>query len=100
MSWLTEFVRPKIRNLFARREVPENLWHQCPSCEQMIFQRDLATNLKVCPHCAYHMRASALERLAWTFDEDEGIGAGGGDGDGCTPIAGGFHDPCSACGLG
>ena len=69
MNWLTEFVRPKIRTLFARREVPENLWQQCPSCQQMIFHRDLATNLKVCPHCGHHMRASAIERLAWTFDD-------------------------------
>ncbi|HEY1931224.1 MAG TPA: acetyl-CoA carboxylase, carboxyltransferase subunit beta [Acetobacteraceae bacterium] len=69
MSWLTEFVRPKIRTLFARREVPENLWHQCPACQQMIFHRDLVTNLKVCPHCGHHMRASATERIAWTFDE-------------------------------
>ena len=69
MSWLTEFVRPKIRTLFARREVPENLWDQCSACQQMIFHRDLTTNLKVCPHCGHHMRASAAERIAWTFDE-------------------------------
>jgi acetyl-CoA carboxylase carboxyl transferase subunit beta len=69
MSWLTEFVRPKIRTLFTRREVPENLWHQCPACQQMIFHRDLAANLKVCTHCGYHMRADVGERLAWTFDE-------------------------------
>ncbi len=68
MSWLTEFVRPKIRTLFTRREVPDNLWHQCPACQQMIFARELATNLKVCPHCGHHMRASAAERLTWTFD--------------------------------
>ena len=68
MSWLTEFVRPKIRTLFTRREVPDNLWHQCPACQQMIFARDLATNLKVCTHCGHHMRASAAERLTWTFD--------------------------------
>jgi acetyl-CoA carboxylase carboxyl transferase subunit beta len=69
MSWLTEFVRPKIRTLFAPREVPENLWHQCPACQQMIFHRDLTANLKVCPHCGHHMRATALERLNWTFGE-------------------------------
>ena len=69
MSWLTEYVRPKIRTLFSRREVPDNLWHQCPACQQMIFHRDLTANLKVCPHCGHHMRASATERLAWTFDE-------------------------------
>ena len=70
MSWLTEFVRPKIRTLFARREVPDNLWHQCPACQQMIFASDLMASLKVCPHCGHHMRAGALERLAWTFDPD------------------------------
>jgi acetyl-CoA carboxylase carboxyl transferase subunit beta len=69
MSWLTEYVRPKIRTLFASREVPENLWRQCPECQQMIFHTDLEKNLKVCPHCGHHMRATALERLAWTFDE-------------------------------
>ena len=70
MSWLTEYVRPKIRTLFARREVPENLWHKCPACEQMIFHTDLAKNQKMCPHCGHHMRASAQDRLAWTFDEN------------------------------
>ncbi|MBN8898963.1 MAG: acetyl-CoA carboxylase carboxyl transferase subunit beta, partial [Rhodospirillales bacterium] len=69
MSWLTEYVRPKIRTLFSRREVPENLWHQCPACQQMIFHRDLLANLKVCTHCGHHMRATVAERLAWTFDE-------------------------------
>ena len=69
MSWLTEFVRPKIRTLLGRKEVPDNLWHQCPACQQMIFQRDLETTLKVCPHCGHHMRATARERLKWTFDD-------------------------------
>ena len=69
MSWLTEFVRPKIRTLFARREVPENLWHQCPACQQMIFHRDLMANLKVCPHCGHHMRAAPSSGSRWTFDE-------------------------------
>jgi len=68
MSWLTEFVRPKIRTLLGRKDVPENLWHQCPACQQMIFQRDLDTNLKVCPHCGHHLRATARDRLVWTFD--------------------------------
>jgi acetyl-CoA carboxylase carboxyl transferase subunit beta len=36
----------------------------------MIFHTDLAKNLKVCPHCGHHLRASAQERLAWTFDEN------------------------------
>jgi acetyl-CoA carboxylase carboxyl transferase subunit beta len=68
MSWLTEFVRPKIRTLLGRTEVPDNLWHQCPNCQQMIFHRELEAGMKVCPHCGHHMRATAADRLAWTFD--------------------------------
>jgi acetyl-CoA carboxylase carboxyl transferase subunit beta len=69
LSWLTDVVRPKIRTLLGQREVPDNLWRQCPACQQMIFHRDLERNLKVCTHCGHHMRATAVERLGWTFDE-------------------------------
>jgi acetyl-CoA carboxylase carboxyl transferase subunit beta len=68
MSWITEYVRPKLRTLLGRQEVPDNLWHQCPNCQQMIFHRELEAAKKVCPHCGHHMRASAQERLNWTFD--------------------------------
>jgi len=68
VSWLTEYVRPKLRTLLGQREIPENLWRQCPGCQQMIFHRDLERNLRVCTHCGHHMRAAAQERLAWTFD--------------------------------
>ena len=68
MSWLTEFVRPKIQKLVRRTDVPENLWHKCKSCEQMIFHRDLAKNNHVCQHCGHHMRISAKDRLETLFD--------------------------------
>jgi len=68
MSWLTEFVRPKIQKLVRRPDVPENLWHKCKSCEQMIFHRDLAKNNHVCQHCGHHMRISAKDRLELLFD--------------------------------
>jgi acetyl-CoA carboxylase carboxyl transferase subunit beta len=70
MSWLTDYVRPKIRAVLGQRtEVPENLWSQCPGCQQMIFTKELEKSLRVCTHCGHHMRGTALERLAWTFDE-------------------------------
>jgi len=73
MSWLAEYVRPKIRTLLGRREVPDNLWVQCPNCQQMLFTHDLERNLKVCTSCGYHMRPTAAERLAYTFDADPGF---------------------------
>ncbi|HTZ72206.1 MAG TPA: acetyl-CoA carboxylase, carboxyltransferase subunit beta [Acetobacteraceae bacterium] len=69
MSWLTEYVRPRIRTLLGQREVPENLWAQCPACQQMIFAKEMEKILKVCPHCGHHMRASAIDRMNWTFDD-------------------------------
>ncbi|MCW8308461.1 acetyl-CoA carboxylase, carboxyltransferase subunit beta [Acidiphilium sp. PA] len=69
MNWLTEFVRPRVRTLLGRKEAPDNLWHQCPQCQQMIFHRELEAARKVCPHCGHHMRATAQERLGWTFDD-------------------------------
>jgi acetyl-CoA carboxylase carboxyl transferase subunit beta len=68
MSWLTQYVRPKIRNLLGRRDVPDNLWVQCSNCQQMLFVRDLEANLKVCTSCGHHLRATAAERLDWTLD--------------------------------
>jgi acetyl-CoA carboxylase carboxyl transferase subunit beta len=70
MSWLTSFVRPRIRTLLGQRDVPDNLWSQCPACQQMIFSKELEKNLRVCMHCGHHMRGTALERLAWTFDDE------------------------------
>ena len=68
MSWLTEVIRPRIRGLFTKREVPDNLWSQCAGCQRMIFTKDLLASLLVCTECGHHMRATALQRLEWTFD--------------------------------
>ena len=69
MSWLTNFVRPKIRALVGKEDVPDNLWLKCPNCEQMLFHRELANNFHVCHHCNHHMRLTADQRLTMLFDE-------------------------------
>lgn len=71
MNWLKNVIRPKLRELVGRKDVPENLWHKCPSCDQMIFHRDLEKNLHVCQHCGHHMRISAKRRLELLFDDGE-----------------------------
>jgi len=68
MSWLTDFVRPKIQRLVAPREVPDNLWGKCPSCGHMIFHRDRDKLLSVCPQCDHHMRLPVKKRLELLFD--------------------------------
>ncbi len=69
MNWISEWALPKIKTLFGTREVPENLWHKCPACEQMVFHRDLERALHVCPHCGHHMRVGAKTRMDYTLDE-------------------------------
>ena len=69
MNWLTNFVRPKLRALVNKNNVPENLWHKCPGCDQMIFHRDLENNLHVCQNCNHHLRISADKRLSIMFDD-------------------------------
>ncbi len=69
MNWISDWALPKIQTLFgAKRDVPENLWHKCPSCEGMIFHQDLERGLHVCPHCGHHLRIGATRRLDYTFD--------------------------------
>ena len=67
MSWLTNFVLPKIR-AFAKKDVPDNLWKKCPSCEQMLFHRELAAHFEVCRHCGHHFRIGSQARLKLLFD--------------------------------
>jgi acetyl-CoA carboxylase carboxyl transferase subunit beta len=70
MNWLTGFVRPKIKALVrgSKTDVPENLWVNCPSCERMIFHRDLESNQRVCPHCSHHFRVGPEYRFQTLFD--------------------------------
>ena len=70
MNWISNVVRPKIRNFLARREVPENLWIKCPETGQLVFYKDVEANLFVIPGSNYHMRMTATVRLKSMFDNE------------------------------
>ena len=71
MNWLTNFVKPKLSALVKRKEVPENLWNNCPKCGNMIHHKDLKENLRVCISCNYHFRMSAEDRIKILFVDEE-----------------------------
>ena len=50
MNWLTNFVKPKLSALVKKKDVPENLWQNCPSCGNMIHHKDLKENLQYVIH--------------------------------------------------
>lgn len=62
--------KPKTR----KRDIPEGLWTKCPSCETMIFDKELDEKLKVCPKCQFHFPIGSRERIhslveTCTFEE-------------------------------
>ena len=69
MNWINNVVRPKIQRVFNKKQqTPDNLWHKCSSCGEMIFHRDLEAAMRVCPNCDNHMRLGTKERFASLFD--------------------------------
>lgn len=72
MSWLTEVVTPKIKSfLGGSSSVGANLWTKCPSCERMIYSKELEENLMVCGYCAHHFYLPAKTRFENIFDGKE-----------------------------
>lgn len=46
------------------------LWSKCPKCGEVLYRRDLAANLWVCPKCSHHFRMSAYDRISTLIDRD------------------------------
>ncbi len=49
---------------------PPDLWTRCPNCEEMIYNKQLDKNLRVCPNCGHHFRLRVDARLAHLLDPD------------------------------
>ncbi len=68
MNWISNVVPPKIRS-FLRRETPDNLWVKCPESGELVFHKDLESNLYVVPGSGYHMRMPVKARFDMLFDD-------------------------------
>ena len=68
MSWLTNYVKPKLQKVLNPKSTPDNLWHKCKSCGQMIFQKEFIANQYVCAHCEFHDRMPPKARMDGLFD--------------------------------
>ena len=71
MNWLTNFVRPKIRALVRKREIPDNLWTKCPNCGQMLHHKEIKDLQYVCGYCDHHLRIGWDDRFRNLFDDGE-----------------------------
>src|ERR1700704_1034060 len=68
MAWFKKDRKPIAPAKAKASRVPEGLWLKCPGCAQVIYNKDLSTNLNVCPKCGHHFRIGAAERLRTLFD--------------------------------
>lgn len=70
MTAFDEKEKPKITGTTTKkREIPSGLWVKCKDCGELLFSKELAANLQVCPKCEYHFPMAARERLATLTDE-------------------------------
>ena len=63
--------KPKytIVKIAKKRDIPHDLWTRCEDCNELIYNKKLDENMKVCPKCGFHFSLGARERVAMTLDE-------------------------------
>lgn len=61
----------KLPSFRQRRDAyPPDLWTQCSTCHEMLFNKQLEKALRVCSNCGHHFRLSAPARLTLLLDQD------------------------------
>ena len=70
MPWFNKKER-KIEAVPAdkRRVKTEGIFVKCLECEAALYKPELEESAQVCPHCNYHFRIGARERLSLLYDE-------------------------------
>jgi acetyl-CoA carboxylase carboxyl transferase subunit beta len=59
----------KLPSFRPRRDAyPPDLWTKCPSCGEMLFNKQLDKVLRVCPSCGHHFRLAATARISMLID--------------------------------
>lgn len=67
LGWFRETYK-KIAGSRKKIEVPDGLWTRCANCSEMIYNKNLEQNLRVCPKCGYHFHLRARKRIEITLD--------------------------------
>lgn len=78
-SWFNKLMPSRINTEggAGKRNIPEGIWSQCPSCNAVLYRAEVERNLDVCMKCNHHLRINARRRLDIFMDSDfrEEIGA-------------------------
>jgi len=69
MAWFRKEKKPK-EAVERQTSIPEGMWIKCEECKEMLYRKEVAQNLNVCPKCGYHFRITARERFELLFDDN------------------------------
>ena len=61
-----DYTRVKVAK---KKSMPDGLWTKCDSCGQIVYNKKLEENFKVCPSCGYHFTLGAQERINFLLDK-------------------------------
>ena len=64
--------RPKytiVKVAKRRGDIPSDLWTRCEDCKELIYNKKLDENMRVCPKCNFHFNLNANERVKATLDD-------------------------------
>lgn len=65
------FGKPKYTIVrLKKKEIPDGLWTKCEECSEVLYNKTLEENFKVCPKCNYHFVLGAYERINTLIDKD------------------------------
>ena len=69
----------KLPSFRGRRDAyPADLWTRCPTCEEMLFNKQLEKAMRVCSNCGHHFRLAAAARLEQLVDPNSWMEQDGG----------------------
>ncbi|MCX5697898.1 MAG: acetyl-CoA carboxylase, carboxyltransferase subunit beta [Candidatus Omnitrophica bacterium] len=52
-----------------KKDMPDGLWTKCEECSEVLYNKTLEENFKVCPKCNHHFVLGAHERVNMFLDE-------------------------------
>ena len=65
------FGKPKYTIVRLRKkEIPDGLWTKCEGCSEVLYNKTLEENFRVCPKCDYYFILGAYERINLLLDRD------------------------------
>jgi acetyl-CoA carboxylase carboxyl transferase subunit beta len=71
MAWFKREERGIVTPTESKKEAPDGLWYQCPSCKKVMHSREHSNNAYTCISCNYHARIDAATYFELLFDNNE-----------------------------